>query len=78
MPAGITHEVLCPVCWVAATTLYDYPDRACGVRSGQNQCTETPGNELCSEGVHLDRLTNTGFRLAPKLRKSDDGTTHKA
>lgn len=78
MPAGKEHEVLCPVCCVAAVTVYNYPERACGVRSQNLQCTEEPGNEFCAGGVHLDSFANTGFRVAPQLRKSDEGTTKRA
>jgi hypothetical protein len=78
MPENEQHEVFCPVCACAVVTVYSYPARCCGVRSGQSQCTEEPGNEICAGGVHLDGFTNTGFRLTPKLRKSDEGTTRRA
>lgn len=78
MPAAMTHEVLCPVCWCAAETVYAYPDRACGLRLGGSQCTNEPGNKSCQAGVHHDSFTKTEFRFASQLRKSDEGTTHKA
>jgi hypothetical protein len=78
MPAGQVHEVLCPVCVVAAETVYAYPERSCGVRLGKDQCTEPIGNDICAQGVHLDSSTGQDFSLPGELRKSDEGTTKRA
>lgn len=88
MPTRRTHHVLCMACQVAATTLYAYPERRCGItavimRAGTGtrvrvSCTEPPGNTDCGLGVHFDKHMLIRFEAASTLRASQQGQIGRA
>lgn len=83
MAAGKRHDVLCVSCNKAVTTLYDYPERACGKESsvalGEGlthvSCTREPGNTSCGEGVHYDEFHKVSFKIRIPVRKGSWGNT---
>jgi hypothetical protein len=86
MAAGKRHSVLCTSCGVAATTVYDYPDKRCGTEALvpvgtaciRVSCTNEPGNESCAAGVHADERAGARFTAAPPVRKGTWGNTGRA
>lgn len=81
MPVGKVHRVLCAVCGTAASTLYAYEERRCGVTATvatvQVSCTNT-GNKDCGQGVHYDKNMSIRFEEHGRLKSSRTGATGRA
>jgi hypothetical protein len=86
MATGKVHHVLCVVCGVAATTLYAYPDKRCGVTANRRNiagvvhhltCTREPGDDLCRHS-HFDQYMQTTFYATGSVQGGQYGETRRA
>ena len=86
MATGKTHHVLCVACGIAATTLYAYPERRCGVEcmiinfgiTKHLTCTNNMGDPACGRGEHYDKFVQADFIVVPKLSSGQTGETRRA
>jgi hypothetical protein len=83
MAIGKVHHVLCPVCRVPAHTTAVYPNNVCGAEGSSHDimhlmCTEPPGTNACTHGLHTDGEMHVKFKAAPDLRARRSGETRRA
>lgn len=87
MAVGKRHDVLCASCGAITTTLYAYPERACGADGTVTapagglirvSCTRDHGNKDCKTGVHYDEFNKANFAGPGPLRQGEWGNTGRA